>query len=137
MAATTARVTFTKTKTFTFTVDYPNYSALSDAQILANANLPNGTLAIGELLAGSAAMNGAIVDSVPWAVSANTDIEPYTTWSASTLLAVGARISPTTPTTKLYTATAGTTGTTEPTWPTTNGATVVSGTVTFTCISKF
>lgn len=137
MAATTARVTFTKTKTFTFTADYPNYSALSNAEILAAANLPNGTLAIGELLAGSTAMNGVITTTADWSVSSNTDIEPYTTWSASTLLASGARISPTTPTTKLYTASAGTTGTTEPTWPTTNGATVASGTVTFTCISKF
>ena len=136
MTATTARVTFTKTKIFTYTVDFPNYSALSDAEVLVAANLPNGSNAIGELLAGSTANNGSITTGT-WAVSANTDIEPYTIWSASTLLAVGARISPTVPSTKLYTATAGTTAATEPTWPTTVGGTVASGTVTFTCIAKF
>ncbi len=136
MAATTARVTFTKTKTFTYTVDIPNYSALSDVDILVAANLPNGPNSIGELLAGSAANNGAI-SSGSWSVVTNTDIEPYTTWNASTALASGARISPTVPSTKLYTASAGTTGSSEPTWPTTVSATVVSGTVTFTCIAKF
>lgn len=137
MAATTARVTFTKTKTFAFTVDYPNWSALSNGDILTAAGLPNGALAIGELLAGSAAQNGAIADSVAWAVSTNTDIEPYTTWSATTILLAGDRISPVSPTNKLYTASAGTTSATEPTWPTTAGQTVVNGTVTFTCIAKF
>lgn len=136
MPATTARVTFTKTKTFTFTADYPNYSALSDAEILAAANLPNSTLALGELLAGSAANNGAI-GAGTWSISSNTDIEPYFVWNASTALLVGTRITPTNPNAYLYTATAGTTGATEPTWPTTLAATVVSGTVTFTCIAKF
>lgn len=136
MATTTARVTFTKTKTFTYTVDIPNYSALSDADILVACNLPNASNSIGELLAGSVANNGAIA-SGPWSVVTNTDLEPYTIWNASTALALNARISPTTPTGKLYTASAGTTGATEPTWPTTLAATVVSGTVTFTCIAKF
>ena len=133
---TTARVTFTKTKTFTFTADYPNYAALTDAEILAAANLPNSTLALGELLAGSVANNG-VITSGAWSITANTDINPYFVWAASTALTVGTRISPTTPTAYLYTASAGTTGTTEPTWPTTVGGTVVNGGVTFTCIAKF
>ena len=146
MAATTKRVTFTKTRTFTFTVDIPNYASVLDADVLAAAKLPNGYCSLGELLAGSSANNGSITNpdtvggaaSSAWSVSGTgTPIEPYYTWTASTLLAVGTRVSPTTPTSKLYTATAGTTGTTEPVWPTTVGGTVTNGTVTFTCIAKF
>lgn len=146
MAATTKRITFTKTRVFTFTVDIPNYSTVSDADTLVAAKLPNGYCALGELLAGSAANNGTITNadtvggasSAAWAVSGTgTNIEPYYTWSASTALTAGTRITPSAPTNKLYTASAGTTGTTEPTWPTTVGGTVVSGTVTFTCINKF
>lgn len=145
MTATTRRVTFTKTKTYTFTVDFPNYSLVSDATILANAKLPNGACALGELLAGSSANNGAITNpdtvtapSDAWAVSGvGANIEPYFVWQANTLYAAGTRVSPTTPSDKLYTASAGTSGPTEPTWPTTVGETVVNVGVTFTCIAKF
>jgi len=146
MAATTKRITFTKTRVYTFTVDIPNYSTVSDADTRTAALLPNGWCSLGELLSGSTANNGTITNpdtvggasSTEWTVSGtSTNIEPYTTWSATTVLASGARISPTTPTSKLYTASAGTTGATEPTWPTTVGGTVVNGSVTFTCISKF
>ena len=137
MAATTARVRFTRTVTYAFTADYPNYSALTDAEILAAASLPNGTLAVGELLAGSSANNGAITPGA-WSVTSNTDIEPYFVWLPSTALALSTRVTPTVPTDKLYSVTtAGTTSTTEPTWPTTLGQTVTNGTAVFTCIAKF
>lgn len=137
MAATTARVRFTRTVTYAFTADYPNYSTLTDAEILAAASLPNGTLSVGELLAGSTANNGAVTPG-SWSITSNTDIEPYFVWTASTVLALSTRITPTVPTDKLYSVTtAGTTASTEPTWPTTVGQTVTNGTAVFTCIAKF
>ena len=136
MAATTRRVTFTKTKVFTFTVDFPNYSAVTDANILAAAKLPNGACALGELLAGSAANNGAISNqdtvsapSSAWAVSGTgSNIEPYFMWTASTALVLGDRITPTVPTSKLYqVTTAGTTGATEGTTTSGNATAMVVG----------
>lgn len=58
-------------------------------------------------------------------------------WTASTVMSVGQRITPTMVNSKqngrIYeVTTAGTTDTTEPTWPTTTGNTVTSGGVTFT-----
>jgi uncharacterized membrane protein YeaQ/YmgE (transglycosylase-associated protein family) len=60
--------------TYAFTADYPNYSALSDAEILAAASLPNGTLAVGELLAGSSANNGALTLASGATTTANNGI---------------------------------------------------------------
>lgn len=57
-----------------------------------------------------------------------------TKWVSSTALALGSYIIPRTYNGFEYEVTvAGTTAATEPVWPTTLGATVVSGTVTFTC----
>jgi hypothetical protein len=63
MSKTTKRVSFTLTKTFTYTVDMPGWSNLTDNQALEQANLPNGSNTLGELLAGSSANNGTIIAS--------------------------------------------------------------------------
>lgn len=58
-------------------------------------------------------------------------------WAATTALSLGAIRRPMTANGYLYeVTTAGTTGGSQPTWPTTPGATVVNGTVTFTCRDK-
>ncbi len=134
MAATTARVTITRTKTYTFTADFPNYSGLTDAQILAAAKLPGNPASMGDLLATSPGANGSVAVSSDWSVAARSNIEPYTVWTPSTAvtLTAGVRHSPTASGNRLYIPTvAGTTGATEPSWPTAIGAEVVSGTVTF------
>ncbi len=63
MAKTTKRVSFKLTKTFTYTVDMPGWSNYTDNQALEQANLPNGSNVLGELLAGSSANNGTITSS--------------------------------------------------------------------------
>lgn len=62
------------------------------------------------------------------------DADPYTTWAASLVVAVGDLIVPTTRNGHYYrvTVTDGTAGTTEPTWPTTSGGTVTADGVTYT-----
>lgn len=66
-----------------------------------------------------------------------TALSPYSAtvpaWAASTAYAAGIQRRPTTRNGFRYTASAGTSGATEPTWPTTLDATVVDGTVTWTC----
>ena len=58
-------------------------------------------------------------------------------WTASTAYAVGDRVEPSVANGLIYECTvAGTSGTAEPTWPTTEGATVVDGTVTWTAHTK-
>jgi hypothetical protein len=55
-------------------------------------------------------------------------------WTATTVIPYKSIIKPTVPNSRYYVTTGGgTTGSTEPTWPTTVGATVVDGTVTWTC----
>ena len=63
MAKTTKRITFTETKTFTYTVDMPGWASYTDAQALLQANTPNGSNTLGELLAGSIANNGSITSN--------------------------------------------------------------------------
>jgi hypothetical protein len=144
MAATTRRIKYTKTRTYTVYLDFPNSAGGTfDADLTTAAKLPNGALALAELLAASSAYNGgtAITNagSSPWTAGVASDIEAYAVWTPSTALAVGNRVAPTTPTQYLYQVTAVTgdakTATTEPTWPTTG--TVVSGNVTMTTINKF
>ena len=153
MALTTKRISFIRTKTFKFTLDIPQAGSagnnMSDASALADARSAYGPLYIsndiGELLAGSAAMNGAVTVTSDWAVSgAGTSIEPYSVWAPNTAYAGGLRVIPTANSDKLYTVAlktgdtgTPTTGATEPVWPATIGGTVDNGTVTFTCIAKF
>ena len=60
-----------------------------------------------------------------------------TAWAATTVLTAGAIRRPTVANGYLYeVTTGGTTAGTQPSWPTTVGATVVNGTVTFTCRAK-
>jgi hypothetical protein len=55
-------------------------------------------------------------------------------WAASTAYSLGNVVTPTTANNCVYECTtAGTSGTIQPTWPTTEGATVVDNTVTWTC----
>lgn len=119
MTQTTARSTFTKTVTYTFTADFPNQPSANAATILAAAGgaTPNiGTmLSLGELLSKSTvafAGNGGV--SSAWTNTTPVYVEPYTMYSPSTLMAVGTRISPTYPTDKLYIVTVEGTTTTEP-----------------------
>lgn len=129
MATTTARVTFTRTKTFSFTVDYPNYSALSDADILTAANLPNGVLGLGELLAGSAP-NLGVVSADAWTVANNLDVEEMAYWAPSISFASGDLILPTVPTPFVLTAgAAGTHGATEGIRTAVNATAMVAGRV--------
>lgn len=62
------------------------------------------------------------------------DVTTLTAWAGTTALSLGAVRRPTVSNGYRYeVTTAGTTAGVEPTWPTTIGATVVDGTVTFTC----
>lgn len=119
MAQTTARSTFTKTVTYTFTADFPNQPSANAATILAAAGGATpavGTmLSLGELLAKSTTAfqgNGAV--SSAWTNTTPVYVVPYTMYSPATLMAVGTRISPTYPTDKLYIVTVAGTTTTEP-----------------------
>jgi hypothetical protein len=57
-------------------------------------------------------------------------------WASTTVIPYYSQIKPTVFNSRLYSTTGGgTTGSTEPTWPTTPGATVVDGTVTWTCLA--
>lgn len=119
MANTTKRVTFTKTRSYSFTVDYPNYGSdggnVSDASILAAAVLPNGTCALGEMLAGSDSNLGVITNvdppgavSTQWYVGHSYSMPPYSTWSAKAAYAANAVIAPSVP--APFTVTAATAG---------------------------
>lgn len=119
MTQTTARSTFTKTVTYTFTADFPNNPSANAATILSaagGATPAAGTmLSLGELLAKSTeafAGNGAV--SSAWTNTTPVYVEPYTMYSGSTLMPVGTRISPTYPTNRLYIVTTAGTTTTEP-----------------------
>lgn len=141
MAKTTARITFTKTKSFTVTLDFPGQTSLSDAELLTSAGGAAGSfgqLSLGELLAGASSASG-VVNNGNWSVSiSKAAIEPYSMWFASTVLTAGARVAPTNPGNRLFVSTgAGTTGSTEPTWNNTIGGNTTSGTVTFMAIDKF
>lgn len=141
MAKTTARITFTKTKQFTVTLDFPGQTSLTDAELLTSAGGASGAfgqLSLGELLSGATGANG-VISNGSWSVqTSKSAIEPYSMWFANTALTAGLRVAPTSPGNRLYVATvAGTTGASEPSWSTTIGATQTNGAVTFMAIDKF
>lgn len=120
MTQSTARTTFTKTVTYTFTADFPNNPGASAATLLTLAggatNPPAGTtLSLGELLAKSTVAfvgNGGV--SGAWSNTTPVQVEPYSMYSGARLMAIGDRISPSYPTDRLYVCTAVGTTTTEP-----------------------
>lgn len=119
MTQTTARTTFTKTVTYTFTADFPNQPGASAATLLAAGGGATPTagsmLSLGELLAKSTvafAGNGAV--SGAWSAGAPSYVEPYTLYTPGLLETVGDHVSPTFPTNRLYVCTVAGTTTTEP-----------------------
>jgi hypothetical protein len=141
MAKTTARITFTKTKQFTVTLDFPGQTSLTDAELLTSAGGASGAfgqLSLGELLAGSTSASG-VVSNGSWSVQVSKSaIEPYSMWFASQVLTAGVRVAPTNPGNRLFVViTGGTTGSTEPSWNNTIGGTTSNGSVSFMAIDKF
>ena len=141
MAKTTARITFTKTKQFTVTLDFPGQTSLTDAELLTSAGGASGAfgqLSLGELLAGATSASG-VVSNGSWSVqTSKSAIEPYSMWFANQLLTAGLRVAPTNPGNRLFVVTTGgTTGSTEPSWNNTIGGTTSNGSVTFMAIDKF
>ncbi len=141
MAKTTARITFTKTKTFTVTLDFPGQTSLTDSELLTSAGGAAGAfgqLSLGELLAGAPSASGVITNG-NWSVQTTKQaIEPYSMWFANTVLTAGLRIAPVSPGNRLFVVISpGTTGSTEPSWATTVGATTSNGTAVFMAIDKF
>ena len=81
------------------------------------------------ILSPSGATNTAL-PTVQWAPGLPTSSIPAPLWLASTVYSAGEEVSPATATGFVYRCTTGgTTGATHPTWPTTDGGTVVDGTV--------
>jgi hypothetical protein len=139
MAKTSARATYTRTKLIAATVDMPNQSGLSDANLRIAAITPGGPLQSGEVLATSPGAAGSItLSGADWVISGRVNVEVYTPWSASTAVSLGQRISPSALTNRLYFVNAaGTFGSTEPAWNATIGAETNSGTATLIAIDKF
>lgn len=151
MPKNTRRVTVTRTVTFTTTIDTPGRPEETDANILTllgGAAGTTGTLAIGELLAGSNLSNAGSVNRGNWSVTGTSlNIEPYITRPQNTPLTLGQRVASIKPVSgneaalgKLFVVSvAGTTANsaTEPTWSLTDGGTTTDGTVTFRTLPKF
>lgn len=151
MPKSTRRVSFTRTLTFTVTIDTPGRPEETDANMLLIAGGSTGAsapLSLGELLAGSMAHNGSKSYGAGWAVTgASANVESYTTRPQNTALPLGQRVASVTPPAgkeaalgKLFVVTtAGTTANsaTEPSWNLTDGSTTTDGTVTYRTIPKF
>jgi hypothetical protein len=151
MPKNTRRATVTRTVTFTTTIDTPGRPEETDPNILTllgGAAGTTGTLAIGELLAGSNLSNAGIISRGNWSVTGTSiNIEPYITRPQNTPLTLGQRIASIKPNTgneaalgKLFVVTVGGTTAnvaTEPTWALTDGNTTTDGTVTYRTIPKF
>lgn len=119
MPLSTARVIFTKTVVFSFTADFPNQTGASAATLLAAAGTATGTtgsmLSLGEMLSRSTvAYVGSVNYGAGWAAGTPSYVEPYTMYAAGLLEKVGARVSPTFPTNRLYVCTVPGTTTAEP-----------------------
>lgn len=150
MAKNTRRVTFTRTITYTTTVDVPGYPEETDANLLTlsgGAAGVTGTLSIGELLAGSSSTNGVVSKGNWSATGTTTNVEGYLSRPQNTALALGIRVASVSPPAgytgaiaKLFVVTAaGTTAnvSSEPNWSVTDASTTTDGTVTFRTIPKF
>lgn len=127
---TSMGIEFTSTD---FTTLINNISRLTTAGSVASATLTDESL-------GNAALGGLIpfanaMTSVSEVAASNGD--GAAVWATTTAYSLGAYRQPTVANTFYYSATvAGTSGASEPTWPTTVGATVVDGTVTWTCMGR-
>ncbi len=151
MPKNTRRVTVTRTVTFTTTIDSPGYTEATDANMLTylgGAAGTTGTLAIGELLAGSDLANNGAISRGNWSVTGtSTNVEPYITRPKNTALSVGTRVASINPPVgkedalgDLFVVTTGGTTTNsdaEPSWIITDGGTTTDGTVTYRTIPKF
>jgi hypothetical protein len=151
MPKNTRRAAVTRTVTFTTTVDVPGYPEETNANLLTllgGAAGNTGTLAIGELLAGSTLSNNGAISRGNWSVSGTAaNVEPYITRPQNTPLTLGQRIASIKPNSgneaalgKLFfVSVAGTTANNanEPTWNLSNGLTTTDGTVTFRTLEKF
>lgn len=150
MAKNTRRVTFTRTITYTATVDVAGYPDETDANLLTlsgGAAGNTGTLSIGELLAGSSAAAGVITKGNWAATGTSTNVEGYISRPKNTALALGQRVASVTPPSgyagaiaKLFVVTtAGTTANTdtEPNWVLTDGSSTTDGSATYRTIPKF
>ena len=151
MSKNTRRVTVTRTVTYTATIDLPGRPEEADSTmltLLGGAAGNTGTLAIGELLAGSNLANNGTIDRGDWATTGTSiNVEPYITRPQNTALKLGQRIASIAPAAgkeaalgKLFVVTvAGTTAdnTSEPAWGLTNGGTTTDGTVTYRATPKF
>lgn len=151
MPKNTRRVTVTRTVTYTTTIDFPGRPEETDATmltLLGGAAGNTGTLAIGELLAGSNLANNGEITKEDWSVTGTSaNVEPYITRPQNTPLKLGQRVASIAPAAgkeqaleKLFVVTvAGTTANSaaEPSWALTNGSTTTDGTATFRTIPKF
>lgn len=148
------RVTVERTVTYRTTIDLPGYTDESDANmlvLLGGADGKKGTLAMGELLAGSDLANNGSITKSNWSVTARSNVEPYITRPNNAKLSVGTRVVSVSPRAgkeaalgKLFIVTqAGTTadlsGTefTEPNWAVTDGGVTSDGTVKYMAIPRF
>ena len=151
MPKNTRRVTVTRTVTFTTTIDSPGQPEATDANMLTylgGAAGTTGTLAIGELLAGSDLANNGSISRGNWSVTGTSvNVEPYITRPKNTALSVGTRVASINPPVGKEDAladlfvvtTAGTTANSdaEPSWSTAAAGTTTDGTVTYRTIPKF
>ncbi len=150
MPKNTRRVTVTRTVTYTTTIDLPGRPEETDdtmLTLLGGAAGNTGTLAIGELLAGSNLSNNGTIDRGNWSITGTSiNVEPYITRPQNTALKLGQRIASIAPAAgkeaalgKLFVVTAaGTTAynASEPAWGLTSGGTTTDGTVTYRAIPK-
>lgn len=145
------RVTLTRTVTYTATIDLPGRPEETDSNmlvLLGGAAGTTGTLAIGELLAGSNLANNGSITKGDWSITGTSvNIEPYITRPQNTLLALGTRVVSIKPPLgyeaalgKVFVVSSpGTTANsaTEPNWNLNDGGTTTDGIATYYTIPKF
>ena len=157
MPKNTRRITVTRTVTYKATIDLPGHPNKTDAEVLTllgGSSGNTGTLAIGELLAGSELTNNGTITKAAWsATGTSTNIEPYGTRAKNTALPLGARVVSTKPPAgkeaalgKVFVVTAIAAATNggktansdaEPSWTVTDGDATTDGGVTYRTVPKF